>query len=609
MSVLSASAIKAVEDTLVQDKTLSRQDLSSLVAEAEKSGKPILGLLVSSGKVTNEQLTKTIAHVTKVPYVNLSDARIDPRVLELLPEDIAERYMAVPLGEMQHRLVVAMLDADNVQAVDFLSNRIGRPLKVYAASEEGIRQVLRQYQASISDKLVSEMSTIGTEGQPGAVQALADAEEGSDEAKSSAKPATAIKTIVQDSPISKALSTILEYAAKNRASDVHIEPLKDSLKIRCRIDGILREIMKLPKSTEPPLISRIKILSNLKIDEHRIPQDGEFSINAAGKDIDLRISISPVVWGEQVVIRLLDKSGTSLHLEDMGYVGRALRTIKSGLERTNGMILTSGPTGSGKSTSLYALLQEVKSDAVNIVTLEDPVEYKMDGINQIQVNAEVGLTFASGLRSILRQDPDIVMVGEIRDRETAELAVQASLTGHLVFSTLHTNSAAGILPRLLDMGVEPFLIASTVHTVIGQRLVRRIGQHQETYQSDAPETAAIKEALGSLLPEKKEDVAVAAKDLGYETLPLRGDSAYTLTKGKDSPDTPGGYKGRMGVYEVFDVSEKIQELILKRATSNEIQDQAIKEGMVTMRQDGYLKALAGHTTIKEVNRVASADSA
>jgi type IV pilus assembly protein PilB len=603
MSVLSASAQEQVEEKLVTDKVLTRADLAKLKSDAKEKGTPIFGLLVSSGKVTNEILTKTIAHVTHVPYVNLSDAKIDPKVLQLLPEDVAERYMAVPLGEMQHRLVVAMLDADNVQAADYLSNRIGRPLKVYAASEEGIRQVLHQYQAKISDAMVDEINNLA--GDVKVDDTLAKEKE----AQKAADRTATLGTIVQDSPITKALNTILEYAAKNRASDIHIEPLKESLKIRCRIDGILREIMQLPKSTEPPLISRIKILSNLKIDEHRIPQDGEFSVVVGGKEVDLRISVSPVVWGEQVVIRLLDKSGTSLKLEDMGYAGRSLRTIKSGLERTNGMILTSGPTGSGKSTSLYALLQEVKSDGVNIVTLEDPVEYKMDGVNQIQVNADVGLTFAAGLRSILRQDPDIVMVGEIRDRETAELAVQASLTGHLVFSTLHTNSAAGILPRLLDMGVEPFLIASTVHTVIGQRLVRRIGANKETYKSDAAETAAIKEALGGFLPEKADQVAAASKDLGYDSLPLKGDSAYTLTKGVDGPDSPGGYKGRMGIYEVFDVSEAIQELILKRATSTEIQEQAQKEGMVTMRQDGYLKALAGRTTIKEVNRVASANSA
>lgn len=602
MSVLSANTQAQVEDKLVSDGVLSSADLAEIKKQSKDTSVPLFGLLVSSGKVTNEQLTKTIATISKIPYVNLLEAKVDSKVLELLPQDVAERYMAVPLGEMQHRLVVAMLDADNVQAVDFLSNRIGRPLKVYAASEEGIRQVLHQYESQLSDNLVNEIGQIGDD-------IKIDTSAQDEKAAQKAAEKQSIKTIVQDSPISKALSTILEYAAKNRASDVHIEPLKESLKIRCRIDGILREIMVLPKSTEPPLVSRIKILSNLKIDEHRVPQDGEFSINVAGKDIDLRISVSPVVWGEQVVIRLLDKSGTSLKLEDMGYAGRSLRTIKKGLERTNGMILTSGPTGSGKSTSLYALLQEVKSDAVNIVTLEDPVEYKMEGVNQIQVNADIGLTFSSGLRSILRQDPDIVMVGEIRDRETAELAVQASLTGHLVFSTLHTNSAAGILPRLLDMGVEPFLIASTVHVVIGQRLVRRIGKQTEQYESTAVETAAIKEALGGLLPQDAEHMSDVAKDLGYESLPLAGDTAYTLTRGKDSPASPGGYKGRMGLYEVFEVSEQIQQLILKRATSSEIQAQAQAEGMITMRQDGYLKALAGGTTVQEVNRVASADSA
>jgi type IV pilus assembly protein PilB len=465
--------------------------------------------------------------------------------------------------------------------------------------------VLHHYQSNISEQV---------EGQIGDMGAAAQAEAASDEAAGQSKSKVTtdnsksnFRTIVQDSPISKALSTILEYAAKNGASDVHIEPLQDGLKIRCRIDGILREILRLPKSTEPPLVSRIKILANLKIDEHRIPQDGEFSINAAGKTIDLRIAISPVIWGEQVVIRLLDKTGTSLKLEDMGYAGRALRTIREGIKSTSGMILTSGPTGSGKSTSLYALLQEVKDDSINIVTLEDPVEYKMDGINQIQVNADVGLTFASGLRSILRQDPDVVMVGEIRDKETAELAVQAALTGHLVFSTLHTNSAAGILPRLLDMSIEPFLIASTVRTVIGQRLVRRIGVAPEKYESSEVEAEAIRKTIAQLLPKKEDEVKKFAEDLGYETLPLADQKAYTLTKGKESPENPGGYKGRMGIYEVFNITPEIQQLILKRATSAEIQEVARKQGMVTMREDGYLKALAGRTTLTEINRVAAAN--
>jgi type IV pilus assembly protein PilB len=601
MSVLSTATQQQVEDTLVSQGTLTKVQLDDLKAKAAEQSTPFLSLLVTDGHISEEILTKTIAHVTKVPYVNLSSAKIDAEVLELLPQEVAERYMAVPLGEMQNRLVVAMLDADNVQAVDFLSNKIGRPLKVYAASEAGIRNVMHQYAGNFSKQAIGEMSDLGL---PLASDINTDGS-----TKESDRTSGNIKTIVQDSPISKALSTILDFAAKNGASDIHIEPLQDSLKIRCRIDGILREILRLPKSTEPPLVSRIKILANLKIDEHRIPQDGEFSIASGGKDIDLRIAISPTVWGEQVVIRLLDKSGTSLKLEDMGYAGRSLRLIREGLKSTSGMILTSGPTGSGKSTSLYALLQEVKSDAINIVTLEDPVEYKMPGINQIQVNAEVGLTFANGLRSILRQDPDVVMVGEIRDKETAELAVQAALTGHLVFSTLHTNSAAGILPRLLDMGIEPFLIASTVRTVIGQRLVRRIGKTSETYQSDKVEVEAIMKTIGHLLPKTAEEMPAIAADLGYQSLPLVGQNAYTLTKGKDSPETPGGYKGRMGIYEVFNISEQIQQLILKRATSAEIQKVAEAQGMVTMREDGYLKALAGRTTLNEINRVASADNA
>lgn len=600
MSVISSETQSRIEQQLITDGLISQETLTDLKQESKTSKTPFLTLLAEKGEVPSESITRTVAKVNGIPYVNLSSALIDADVLDLLPEDVAERFMAVPLGEMQNRLAVAMLDADNVQAMDFLSSSIGRPLKVYAASEDGIRNVLKQYKTEINAEVTGALSDIGKEDL---------SIDPKDKGKSKDKESN-IKTIVQDSPISKALSAILEYAAKNRASDIHIEPLENSLKIRCRIDGVLREIMNLPKSTEAPLVSRIKILSNLKIDEHRIPQDGQFTVNVARNNIDLRIAISPVVWGEQVVIRLLDKSGTSLKLEDMGYHGRALRTIRRGIANPNGMILTSGPTGSGKSTSLYALIQEIMSDEINIVTLEDPVEYKMAGINQIQVNAEVGLTFASGLRSILRQDPDVVMVGEIRDKETAMLAVQAALTGHLVFSTLHTNSAAGILPRLLDMGIEPFLIASTVRTIIGQRLVRRNVEERETYESDLSETTEIINTLQGLLPANDDEKAKFAEDLGYETLPLADQKAYTLYKGKEKPGAPGGYQGRMGLYEVFEVSESIQNLIIKRATSAEIQSLAQSEqGMVTMRQDGYLKALAGYTTIQEVNRVAAADSA
>ena len=569
---------------LQEEGLVSGEAISSAVETAAKSGKPLLTVLTDESIIDMELMTHAIAQVSGVPYVNLTNTIVDQAILSLLPSDIAERFMAVPLAEVQNRLAVAMIDANNVQAVDYLANRIQRPLKVFMASEAGVRHVLDQYKTDLSSVDVA-------------------AEASQNEAASEASGD--IKTIVQDSPISRALSTILEYAVKSRASDIHIEPLEKALKIRCRIDGVLREVMQLPKSIEPALVSRIKILSNLKIDEHRVPQDGQFAVKVGNKEVDLRIAVSPVVWGEQVVIRLLDKSGNTFDLEQMGYAGRALRTIQKGVKRPNGMVLTSGPTGSGKSTSLYALIKEIKDDTVNIVTLEDPVEYKMDGVNQIQVNAEVGLTFASGLRSILRQDPDVVMVGEMRDAETANLGVQAALTGHLVFSTLHTNSAAGVLPRLLDMDIEPFLIASTVNTIIGQRLVRRVGPKRDAYWSSPLETKSIQETVGHLLPKTKEEVARVSADLGYKDLPLAGQSAYTLVKGHDTPATPRGYSGRAGLYEVMDVTEEIQQLIVARATSAEIQRKAVEQGMITMRQDGYLKALQGITTLEEVNRVTS----
>ncbi len=593
MAVITEELQVKLEQLLVREGSLTKEQLETHRATAKSAGTPLLAELLQSHSVDNEALTKAIAEVSAVPYVNLTEANINQEVLTLLPREVAERYMAVPLGELGSnsnalkRLAVAMLDANNVQVVDFLANKIQRPLKVYMASERSIQHVLDQYKTDLAE---------------GVGAAITAADDNADAQGVSGSDALVIK---QDSPISRALNTILEYAVRSRASDIHVEPTENELRIRCRVDGVLREIMKLPKTIEPALISRIKILSNLKIDEHRTPQDGQFAIRTLGRDVDLRIAISPVVWGEQVIIRLLDKSGSSFDLEDMGYAGRALRMIRKGIVKPNGMVLTSGPTGSGKSTSLYALIQEIKNDTVNIVTLEDPVEYKMSGVNQIQVNTEVGLTFASGLRSILRQDPDIVMVGEIRDKETANLAVQAALTGHLVFSTLHTNSAAGVLPRLLDMGIEPFLIASTVNTVIGQRLVRRLSKDKQAVPANALEVASIHETVGMLLPKTREEVAKISEDLGYKDLPLAGQNAYNLMEGRDSPQNPGGYNGRIGVYEVMDMTETIQNLIVRHATSAEIQRQAIAEGMITMRQDGYLKALQGLTTLDEVNRVAA----
>ncbi len=585
MPLLTDDIQEKLKTLLVEEGLVAAAVLKTSEAESVKVKKPLFALLTDQGVLDDELLTHAIAQVSGVPYVNLANTIIEEKVLNLLPPDIAERFMAVPLAEVQNRLAVAMIDANNVQAVDYLASRIQRPLKVFMASQEGVRRILDQYHTDLSS--VDEAAEVSQD------EARRDLNRGD------------VTTIVQDSPISKALSTILEYAAKTRASDIHIEPLEKSLKIRCRVDGVLREVMQLPKSIEPALVSRIKILSNLRIDEHRVPQDGQFAVSVGGREVDLRIAISPVVWGEQVVIRLLDKSGSSFDLEQMGYAGRALRAIRKGVLRPNGMVLTSGPTGSGKSTSLYALIKEIKSDGVNIVTLEDPVEYKMDGVNQIQVNVDVGLTFAGGLRSILRQDPDVVMVGEIRDNETAQLAVQAALTGHLVFSTLHTNSAAGVLPRLLDMNIEPFLIASTVNTIIGQRLVRRVAVKRDAYWSNPIETQNINATVGHLLPKTPADVARVSEDLGYKDLPLAGQNAYTLVKGRDTPQSPRGYRGRAGLYEVMDVTEEIQNLIISHATSAEIQRVAVGNGMITMRQDGYLKALQGITTLEEVNRVTS----
>lgn len=584
MALLTKDGLDRVIQLLIDEGLVDANAVAQVQAEVAQTKQPLVATLTAKKLITSAMVSHATAAVMGVPYVNLENVEMDQSVLALLPFDVAERSMVVPLGEANGQMVVAMLDVGNVQAVDYLSTLTGRPVRAVMASSEGIQAILRQYKGDFTGVKQAVKATN---------QEIVQTQ------------ASNVKTITQDSPISKALTSILDFAVKSKASDVHIEPLENSLVIRCRIDGVLRRVMELPKSIEPALVSRIKILSNLKIDEHRIPQDGQFAVMVGDREVDLRIAISPVVWGEQVVIRLLDKTGTTMEIESMGMTGRALRAVMRGIERPNGMILTSGPTGSGKSTTLYALIKRIKSEKINIVTLEDPVEYKMDGVNQIQVNVDAGLTFASGLRSILRQDPDVVMVGEIRDTETANLAVQASLTGHLVFSTLHTNSAAGILPRMLDMGIEPFLLASTLNTVIGQRLVRRVSEKRTAFQSNEMQTEEINEIVGNLLPKTQEEVAEVSDDLGYAGLPLANQTSYTLVKGMDDQDSPGGYSGRAGLYEAIEVDEDIQKLIISHATSAEVMRVAREKGTVTMRQDGTLKALSGITTMEEVKRVAS----
>ena len=584
MALLTRETQEKIVELLIEEGLADRRAVREIKDETARTKQPLMATLVAKGVVTNNMVSHATAVVMGVQYIDLEHVIMDPETLLLLPQDVAERSMVVALGELNGMLVVAMVDVSNIQATDYLATLTNRPVKAVMSSEEGIRNALSQYRGDFSD----------------VNRAAAETEQ-----EMAEKAASNVRTITQDSPISKALNTILEYAVKSKASDIHIEPLETALIIRCRIDGVLRQVMELPKSIEPALISRIKILSNLKIDEHRIPQDGQFTVAVGEKEVDLRIAIAPVVWGEQVVIRLLDKTGTTLDIEQMGMTGHALKMVEEGIAKPNGMILTSGPTGSGKSTTLYALVKRIKDEKINIVTLEDPVEYKMDGVNQTQVNVDAGLTFANGLRSILRQDPDVVMVGEIRDGETAGLAVQAALTGHLVFSTLHTNSAAGILPRLIDMGIEPFLLASTLNTVIGQRLVRRVAEKRETYQSNERETMELNSVVGEILPQNEKEMAAVSEDLGYPGLPAMNEKAYTLVRGIEDKETPGGYKGRAGLYETIAVDDDIQQLIIKHATSSEIMKVAKSKGTVTMRQDGMLKALSGITTMTEVDRVAS----
>ncbi len=589
--MLSVESQHKIEELLLSTNLMSAEALAAAKNESLKAGKPLIAYIAEQTLVSEEDMTRVSAEASGVPYANLTQVLLSNEVANLLPRATAETYMAVPFGMQQGRLAVAMLDPTNIQAVDFLSRKMAHTLTVYLASRASIDHMLGQFRDNVAADLSAAMDV---------------AERGEDHPKVDGKNPKAIQNLVQDAPITRALNAILDYAAQSRASDIHIEPREKELKIRYRVDGILQETMTLPKSIEPALISRIKILSNLRIDEHRIPQDGQFQINSEGREIDLRIAISPVVWGEQVVIRLLDKTGTVLTLEALGFRGRAARLINEGIHRPHGMTLSTGPTGSGKSTTLYAVVQAIKDVSINIVTLEDPVEYKMDGINQIQVNADVGLTFASGLRSILRQDPNVVLVGEIRDKETADLAVQAALTGHVVLSTIHTNSAAGVLPRMLDMGIEPFLIASTINTVVGQRLVRKLCEKcKEPYKTNATQTKSIIDTIGMVLPADKGGMDASKADIGYDFIPLAGEKEYTAYSPKGCNACVKGYKGRIGIYEVFAMTEAMEKLLLAHSTTSDVQRQAQSDGMLTMKQDGYFKVLNGLTTLEEVARVAA----
>lgn len=570
------------------------EQLDTLKSESIRLNKSLQDVILENNIITDTSLRKLFAEYADIPYIEIDPRDIPQEVLTKIPERIARQYNAVIFQIDDDGLVhLAMDDPDDVQAVSFIQKEVGTNTRIYIAPIDNILQCLENYRGDVNEEL-NEVIDVQREDN-GDNQAVSEAE------------------IAEDSPIAQTVNLLLEYAIRSQASDIHIEPREDFVQIRYRIDGVLKEVNQLPRTVLGALISRIKILSNLKIDERRVPQDGRFKIKVAGKQYALRVSTLPIADGEKVVMRILDESNQAVTLEQLGYWGHSLSIINEAIKEPNGMVLITGPTGSGKSTSLFSLLTILNKPDVNISTVEDPVEYKIKGVNQTQVNPKAGMTFANGLRALLRQDPNIIMVGEIRDSETANLGIQAALTGHLVFSTLHTNNAATSLPRLLDMKIEPFLIASTVKAVVGQRLVRRLCMScRISYTPNDDE----KEEVTRLFNLKKDqsfsfihelESNALAQDVGADS-PLSTTETTLSTLWKDNPDgcdecSHTGYKGRIGIYEVLGNTDAIQRLIIANATSNQIQDQAMADGMLTMQTDGLVKALRGNTTIEEVLRV------
>lgn len=584
-------------------------DQVNALREQEKVERKPLQDLVIKNQITNEaELTKLYSLEIDVPYVEFDPKKIKPDLLKLIPERIARQYKVILYDiAPDNSKMLAMADPDDIQAINFLRKQLGTNIKVNIATISAINTALDQYRGNISSELTKVISTSEATAEPEEEQVNAE-------------------DVAENSPIAQTVNLLIEYAIKSNASDIHIEPRENFVLVRYRIDGILREANKLPKKMIGALVSRIKILSNLKIDERRIPQDGRFKIEVANQVYALRVSTLPVVDGEKVAMRILNESAKPATLEELGLWGTALNGINRAIIQPHGMILVTGPTGSGKSTSLFSVLSLLNKPSVNISTVEDPVEYRIPGTNQTQVNVQAGMTFANGLRALLRQDPNIIMVGEIRDSETANLAVQAALTGHLVFSTLHTNNAATSLPRLLDMQIEPFLIASTVRAVVGQRLVRKLCQDcRISYNPDMATTSKLNDIfhtdnldiikyINTLEIEASENGIgrTKTKDSNSTSLPLGTDvkTIKTLWKANESGcDNCGhtGYRGRMGIYEVLINSPEVQRMIVNSDTSENIQDQAIKQNMVPLQTDGLIKALRGETTIEEILRVTSED--
>lgn len=580
---LSAEAAKAssLVEMLVANGNLTQAQVEQLTLEQAQTGKSIEALIEEKRLVPEVALTKAKAALYKIPFVDLSEIGISPEALVHLPESVAQRYSILPfaLNKQDGTLLVAMKDPLDLSAIDFAAQKSGfRIVPHYAIPSQLDQTLSERYAQSLSSEVT---------------EALKEAPQVAEARVRDQNLSVLSGEVVRQAPITKIVETILAFAVQARASDVHIEPQEARTRVRYRIDGILTEKLILPKSVHEAVVSRVKILSSLKIDEKRVPQDGRFNFTTNGENVDLRVSTLPTIHGEKIVMRLLKKDTTVPTLGELGLDGQALQVVEEVIKIPRGIVLVVGPTGSGKTTTLYSVLHQVNSPKVNIVTLEDPVEYEMPGINQVQINPQAGLTFASGLRSFLRQDPNIIMVGEIRDTETVELAVQASLTGHLVFSTLHTSSAAGSIPRLLDMGAERFLLASSITMAIGQRIVRRLNdEFKEEYEPDPAVVEDIKKVLG---PRFDAWCQQNGKDPNKVTL---------YRSRSDRPGAEPEYRGRIGIFEVLRVTEEVSRMIFDRATAMDLEKHATKTGMLLMKQDGYLKALDGVTTIEEVLRVA-----
>jgi type II secretion system protein E len=580
-----------IEKILKQGGILTESQLADLKTTAERSKRTLQETIIEDKVLEERELAKLVGDYIGTPFVEIEPKDIPDEVLKRIPEHIARQYNVVLFAvDEDGAPMLAMEDPDDVQALNFIQKEIGYNLRVFLATKSNILDCLENYRGDVNDEL-DEVIAIQRDDS--------DAENAKEE------------EFAEDSPIAQTVNLLLEYAIKSHASDIHIEPREEFVQVRYRIDGVLREVNKLPRNVLGALVSRIKILSNLKIDERRVPQDGRFKIKVSGKQYALRVSTLPIADGEKIVMRVLDESNQAISLDKLGYWGLSLATIKNAMAQPNGMILVTGPTGSGKSTSLFSVLSELNTPDVNISTIEDPVEYKIPGVNQTQTNAKAGMTFASGLRALLRQDPNIIMVGEIRDGETANLGVQAALTGHLVFSTLHTNNAATCLPRLLDMDIEPFLIASTVKAVIGQRLVRRLCQSCRQAYTPSQEELNYITQMFNITPESMPHLheleeQAASENIGGDT-PMGTTDATIVQLWKPSPEGcdecgHNGFKGRVGIYEVLGISVAIQKMITANATSNDIQEQAISEGMITMQMDGLIKSFRGVTTIEEILR-------